>query len=53
MSQADQRNVARTAPAKRPLTSFFESSTPAYLVGASVGIFLGAVLILGLTLALR
>jgi len=43
MSQADQR----------PLTSFFESSTPANLIGASVGIFLGAMLILGLALALR
>ncbi len=35
------------------LHRFFDSATPAYLVGASVGIFLGAVLILGLTLALR
>jgi hypothetical protein len=53
MSQADRRGTARTASAKRPLTSFIESSTPAYFVGAGVGIFLGAVLILGLTLALR
>jgi hypothetical protein len=53
MSQVDRRGVARAASAKRPLTSFFESSTQAYLVGASVGIVLGAVLILGLTLALR
>jgi len=53
MSQADRRGAAQAASAKRPLSSFFESSTPTYLVGASVGILLGAALILGLTLALR
>lgn len=52
MSQTD-RSTARTAFAKRPLTSIFESSTLAYLIGAGVGVFLAAALIFGVTVAFR
>lgn len=52
MSQTD-RSSARTASAKRPLASFFESSTPAYLIGASVGVCLALALILGFTAVFR